>query len=150
MTRDADDRILNQCACGELVLPAVPRTGDDGSLDRAFAQRTAAVKADAVDGEIRTVDVEQADPSLADGHLTACAGRNLTDLGDGDEHRCSAPSSKPLALLAFDHRVALLDPLVPAAAQRTNVLNPARLKHERRTGARSLVLSGAVRDDRIP
>src|SRR5471030_2563576 len=59
------------------------------------------------------------------------------------------PAPSPQPLLALDDGVALFDPLVPAAAQRAHALHAARLKHERRTGARGLVPSGTVHDDRL-
>src|SRR3954452_22336341 len=52
-------------------------------------------------------------------------------------------------LLAGNHRIARAYPLVPAAAQRAHVLHAAFLQHERRTGARELIPSRAVDDDRL-
>src|SRR5438445_2237294 len=46
-------------------------------------------------------------------------------------------------------QIYLTDPLIPSAAQRAHVLDAALLEHERRTGAREFVPSGAVGDDRF-
>jgi hypothetical protein len=48
MAGDADGRVLDQRACRDVELPAVPRAGDDVSADGAFAERPAAIETQVV------------------------------------------------------------------------------------------------------
>src|SRR5438132_9209923 len=51
---------------------------------------------------------------------------------------------------ALRDRIARIHPLIPSAEKGAHVLHAALLQHERRTGARELVASGTVGDDRLP
>src|SRR5947209_13587161 len=53
----------------------------------------------------------------------------------------------PALLALLRHRVLVVHPLVPSAAQGAHVIDAAFLQHERRTGAREFVLSRTVGDD---
>src|SRR5262245_11070126 len=56
---NADRRILDEHAGGDVVLPAVPRARDDPAAEAAFGERAAAMQADVVDRVEDTADVEQ-------------------------------------------------------------------------------------------
>src|SRR5262245_20243419 len=64
-------------AGGDVVLPRVPRAGDDAALELALAERTAAVRAFVVDRVEAAVDVEQRQLLPLDGDGLARPGRDL-------------------------------------------------------------------------
>jgi hypothetical protein len=61
------------------------------------------MEAEIVDRVILALDVEQADPALADGDLTAGSWRNISDARDGDEFsfQLSALSPEPYCFLTI-------------------------------------------------
>src|SRR5258708_9409664 len=77
VARHAHARILNHRSRRDVVLPAVPRAGDDAGRDGSFGERAAAMKTAAVDGVQDSVDVEQPAPALLNRHLAALPGRTV-------------------------------------------------------------------------
>ena len=82
---DADRGILNERAGRDVVLPAVPRAGDDRAAETAFVQRTAAMKADVVDRVIDAVDVEQSHHPPVDGDEARLPGQQFVGARNGYE-----------------------------------------------------------------
>lgn len=66
----------------DIVLPAVPRAGDDRSVDCSFSDRSPGVGADSVDGSYAFGSFEQSDDSAASGYLEAGFGWNFTERCD--------------------------------------------------------------------
>ena len=83
--RHPHHRILNERSRRHIELPSVPWARDDAAVKDAVGERSTPVQAQIVDGEVLAVEVEEADPSLVDGHLAARTGRNVADAGDRDE-----------------------------------------------------------------
>lgn len=66
----------------DIVLPAVPRAGDDRSVDCSFADRSPGMGTDSVDGSYAFDCFEQSDDSAASGDFKAGFGGNFTERCD--------------------------------------------------------------------
>ena len=80
--RLADAGVETVLAGGDVVLPAVPGTGDDAAGDGSFGERAALMRTQAVEGVEETVEIKQRDDATGDREFSAGAGR---DVGDGCE-----------------------------------------------------------------
>lgn len=65
-----------------IVLPAVPRAGDDRSVDRSFADRSPGVGANSVDGSYSFGSFEQSDDAAASGDFKSGFGWDVTERCD--------------------------------------------------------------------
>ena len=54
-------------AVGDVKLPTVPRTADDATFQLALTQRSALMRADAVECVVAAVNVEQSDDAVGKG-----------------------------------------------------------------------------------
>jgi hypothetical protein len=108
MSRHTDDGILDKHTGPHLVLPAVPRTGDDAAAHMTFAQRTAAMQTEIVDCVEFAVDVEETDPPIVDGHLSRLAWRNVGGARDDHELTHESRSSGSSSLFCFHFSVLAL------------------------------------------
>src|SRR5437867_129420 len=89
---DALALVHRVAARGHVVLPAVPRAGDDHAVELALPERPAAVEAGVVHGVERTAHVEERDLLAARLDALARSGRDVADGGDSREGRHGAAS----------------------------------------------------------
>jgi hypothetical protein len=68
--------------CVDVVLPAVPRAGDNASVERSFSDRTAGVCADSVNRPDVFIDLEQSDDSPAGCDFQTGVRRDFVQGGD--------------------------------------------------------------------
>ena len=66
----------------DIVLPAVPRAGDDRSVDCSFSDRSPGVGADSVDGSYALGCFEQSDDSAFSSYFKAGFGWDITERCD--------------------------------------------------------------------
>src|SRR5438876_5783243 len=92
VTLDALALVHRVAARGHVVLPAVPRAGDDHALELALPERPATVEAGVVDGVERAAHVEERDLLAARLDALARSGRDVADGGDFHEGRHGAAS----------------------------------------------------------
>lgn len=74
--------IETMLASGDIKLPAVPGTRDDSAVQSPFGQRTSGVRADTVQREEFTINMEQRDDPAGDNKFTSCTAGNGIDRGD--------------------------------------------------------------------
>jgi hypothetical protein len=78
-------------ARANIELPTVPRTGDDALGKNAFRQRTALMRAHAVEGKELPIAIEQGHDLLANDRFQANARRAIGNVGDAVPRHWKCP-----------------------------------------------------------
>jgi hypothetical protein len=73
--------VLEELSGGHVILPAVPRTGDNCALERPLAQRPSPVQASVVDSEELACDVRKCKSFARDLEFVNGARWNIGSLG---------------------------------------------------------------------